>query len=204
MAKKDDPLKETPDTEEIKDKTKEVKEAPKEVKEDPKETPDAEEPIEEKISPLEQKEAQITVLTQEVVDLKDKMLRQQADVQNFKRRMTDEKIKERKLANVDLIKALLPIIDTFDLALDKEKDVKNIKKTLKGFSMIRRDLMKALEDSGLKEIEALNEPFDPNYHHAVMKEPREGVESDIVIEEFQKGYVFKDRLVRPTMVKVSE
>jgi molecular chaperone GrpE len=118
--------------------------------------------------------------------------------------MTDVKIKERKLANVDLIKALLPIIDTFDLALDKEKDVKNIKKTLKGFSMIRRDLMKALEDSGLKEIEALNEPFDPNYHHAVMKEPREGVESDIVIEEFQKGYVFKDRLVRPTMVKVSE
>ena len=190
MAKKEESAKE--ETLEAQEETTEEKATP------------AEEPIEEKLSPLEEKEAEITALKQEVADLKEKMLRQQADVQNFKRRMSEEKIRERKLANADLIKALLPIVDNFDLALEKEKDNKAMKKTLKGFGMIRRDLMKALKDSGLNEIEALNEPFDPNYHQAVMKEPREGVESDIVIEEFQKGYMFKDRLVRPAMVKVSE
>jgi molecular chaperone GrpE len=197
MAKKEDKAKEETLEEETPSSEEEVQAT------EEKDTP-AEETVEEKLSPLEEKEAEVTALKQEVADLKEQMLRQQADVQNFKRRMSEEKIKERKLANVDLIKALLPIVDNFDLALEKEKGNKDIKKALKGFEMIRRDLMKALKDSGLKEVESLNEPFDPRYHQAVMKEPREGVDSDIVIEEFQKGYMFKDRLVRPAMVKVSE
>ncbi|MFW5893481.1 MAG: nucleotide exchange factor GrpE [Bacillota bacterium] len=154
--------------------------------------------------PLEEKEEKIKTLEEEVKNLKEQLLRNQAELQNFKRRMTEEKIKERKFANVELVKALLPVIDNLDIALEKEKGNKDIKKALKGFEMIRRDLMKALKDSGLKEIEALHQPFDPNYHQAVMKEQKEDVDSDIVIEEFQKGYLFKDRLVRPAMVKVSE
>lgn len=154
--------------------------------------------------PLEEKDEKIKTLEEEVKNLKEQLLRNQAELQNFKRRMTEEKIKERKFANVELVKALLPVIDNLDIALEKEKGNKDIKKALKGFEMIRRDLMKALKDSGLKEIEALNQPFDPNYHQAVMKEQKEDVDSDIVIEEFQKGYLFKDRLVRPAMVKVSE
>ncbi|MFW5913626.1 MAG: nucleotide exchange factor GrpE [Bacillota bacterium] len=154
--------------------------------------------------PLEEKDEKIKTLEEEVKNLKEQLLRNQAELQNFKRRMTEEKIKERKFANVELVKALLPVIDNLDIALEKERENKDIKKVLKGFEMIRRDLMKALKDSGLKEIEALHQPFDPNYHQAVMKEKKEDVDSDIVIEEFQKGYLFKDRLVRPAMVKVSE
>lgn len=154
--------------------------------------------------PLEEKEKEIKALEAEVKNLKEQFLRNQAELQNFKRRMSEEKIRERKFANVELVKALLPVIDNFDIAIKKEKENKDFKKSLKGFEMIRRDLMKALKDSGLKEIEAQDQPFDPNYHQAVMKEPKEDVDSDIVIEEFQKGYLFKDRLVRPAMVKVSE
>ena len=187
---------------------KEVEEALNE-EESKKADPQSEEPEEEGTfkdtgDPLQEKDEKIKTLEEEVASMKEQLLRNQAELQNFKRRMTDEKIKERKFANVELIKALLPVIDNFDIALEKEKDNKDFKKTLKGFQMIRRDLMKALKDSGLKEVEALHKPFDPNYHQAVMKEPKEDVESDIVIEEFQKGYLFKDRLVRPAMVKVSE
>ncbi len=187
---------------------KEVEEALNE-EESKKADPQSEEPEEEGTfkdtgDPLQEKDEKIKALEEEVASMKEQLLRNQAELQNFKRRMTDEKIKERKFANVELIKALLPVIDNFDIALEKEKDNKDFKKTLKGFQMIRRDLMKALSDSGLKEVEALHKPFDPNYHQAVMKEPKEDVESDIVIEEFQKGYLFKDRLVRPAMVKVSE
>lgn len=186
-----------------KDPTKAEEAATKDTEETPEE-PKEEGTFKDQPDPLEEKENEIKALQTEVKNLKEQFLRNQAELQNFKRRMTEEKIKERKFANVELVKALLPVIDNFDIALKKEKENKDLKKSLKGFEMIRRDLMKALKDSGLKEIKALNEPFDPNYHQAVMKEPREGVESDIVIEEFQKGYMFKDRLVRPAMVKVSE
>ncbi len=147
-----------------------------------------------------QKDEEIEALKLEVEAMKEKMLRNQAELQNFKRRMNDERIKERKFANAEFAKRLLPILDNFDLALQKEKEASN----LKGFEMIQRDLLTALKENGLEEVSALNEPFDPNYHQAVMKEEKEGVESNIVIEVFQKGYVFKDRLIRPAMVKVSE
>jgi len=147
-----------------------------------------------------QKDEEIEALKLEVEAMKEKMLRNQAELQNFKRRMNDERIKERKFANAEFAKSLLPILDNFDLALQKEKESSN----LKGFEMIQRDLLAALKENGLEEVSALNEPFDPNYHQAVMKEEKEGVESNIVIEVFQKGYVLKDRLIRPAMVKVSE
>ncbi|MFP4078344.1 MAG: nucleotide exchange factor GrpE [Candidatus Izemoplasmataceae bacterium] len=182
--------------------TKEVK--PGETNDSEATKPEEEGTFKDGKDPLEEKEDKIKTLEEEVRSLKEQLLRNQAELQNFKRRMTEEKIKERKFANVELVKALLPVIDNLEIALEKEKDNKAIKKSLKGFEMIRRDLMKALKNSGLKEIEALNQPFDPNYHQAVMKEKKEDVESDIVIEEFQKGYLFKDRLVRPAMVKVSE
>lgn len=143
-------------------------------------------------------------LKEEVEILKDKLLRNQAELQNFKRRMNEERIKDRKFALAELIKALLTPIDNFEIGLSNEFKDGKLKPELKGFEMIRRDIMEILENEGLKEIEALNQPFDPNYHQAVLTEKVDAVEPNIVIEVYQKGYIFKDRLLRPAMVKVSE
>ncbi len=155
---------------------------------------------EKKAKKKSKKDEEIEALSTEVNSLKEQLLRNQAELQNFKRRMNEERIKERKFANAEFAKNLLPILDNFDIALAKEENASN----LKGFEMIRRDLFNTLKEQGLSEVEAFEQPFDPNYHQAVMKEAHDSYESNIVIEVFQKGYTFKDRLIRPAMVKVSE
>ena len=182
-----------------------VKEAPPEEtdKETTETATDETKKKKDKKTKKSKKDEEIQALKDEVQTLQEKLLRNQAELQNFKRRMNEERVKERKFANSDFAKALLPILDNFALALDKEKD--NLSEaTFKGFDMIRRDLYSTLEEQGLKEINATGEAFDPNYHQAVMKEPRDDVAPNTVIEAFQTGYLFKDRLIRPAMVKVSE
>ena len=167
-----------------------------------KETQKQEAPVqEEEKAPAPSKE---TLLEEEIASLKDQLLRNQAELQNFKRRMNEERIKDRIFANAELVKRLLIPLDNLEIGLINESENGEIKPYAKGFEMIRRDLMEALQDEGLKEIDALNQPFNPSLHQAVSKEPREDVESNIVIEVYQKGYTFKDRLIRPAMVKVSE
>jgi len=164
-----------------KEKKKEKKEEKKQRKED------------EKIEELKEENAQ----------LKEQILRNQAELENFKKRMREERIKDRKFANAELVKGLLPILDNFDLALERERQNESLQASLKGFEMIKRDLFKTLKDAGLEEVEALGEPFDPTYHQAVSTEARTDCEENTVLEEMQKGYLFKDRLLRPAMVKVS-
>ena len=147
--------------------------------------------------------SEIEILNAEIDNLKDQLLRNQAELINFKRRNNDERIKDRKYANLELIRALLPALDTFETALQKEHENQAMKPLLKGFEMIHRDIFKVLKDAGLAPIEAIGEPFDPNIHQAVMQEAKDGVAPNIVTEEFQKGYMYKDRLLRPSMVKVS-
>ncbi len=157
--------------------------------------------VEEDVHPLE---AENQALKEEIESLKDRLLRNQAELQNFKRRMNEERIKDRKFALSELVQSLLSPLDNFEIGLQNEVNKGKLKPEFKGFEMIRRDFMERLESEGLKEVEALNQPFDPNYHQAVMTEKVEGVEPNTVIEVYQKGYVFKDRLLRPAMVKVSE
>lgn len=142
-------------------------------------------------------------LKEEIETLNDQLLRNQAELQNFKRRMNEERIRERKFANAELVKSLLPVLDNFEIALKKERE-NGSEATVKGFEMIRRDFYQTLKDAGLEEIDAEGEEFDPKLHQAVMKEPRDDVEDNTVVEELQKGYLFKDRLLRASMVKVSE
>ncbi len=158
----------------------------------------------EKKKKRDKKQEKIDALELEVSELRDKFLRNEAELQNFKRRSNEERIRERKYANAEFAKAILPMIDNFDLAFEKEKENNQIKDALKGFDMIYKNLKTTLEEQGLKEIEALGKPFDPNYHQAVMTEENEDVEAGTVIEVYQKGYMFKERLLRPAMVKVSE
>ena len=133
-------------------------------------------------------------------DLKTKHLRLMADFQNYKRRSEEAKTMSYSHGKEDLLTDLLPIIDNFERALESEDDGGNFKE---GMEMIFKQLMDILERTGLKEIEAKGKEFDPNYHNAVMTEDSDEYESNYVSEVLQKGYTFKDKVIRPSMVKVT-
>ncbi len=168
-------------------------EQPAETNEDDKSEELEQEPIDE----LEQ-------LKQENQSLKDNVLRAQAEFQNYKKRTEKEKADIYKFANEKIILELLELMDNFDRAINSiSSDDKSQKSVLDGVKMMRTSLYELLQKEGVSKIEALGEEFDPNMHHAVMTEAKEGCDSDIVIEEFQVGYKLGDKVIRPSMVKVS-
>ena len=145
---------------------------------------------------------EIEDLKQQLGEEKDKSLRIQAEMINFRKRKEDEVANMYKYANEDILKKLLGVIDNFERALAMENEEN--KEFLKGFHMIYTSVLKIMEENEVKEIEALNVPFDPNVHQAVMTEKVEGTEPGMVIQVLQKGYKYKERVLRPSMVKVSE
>lgn len=140
----------------------------------------------------------------EIKDLKDQLLRRRADFENFRRRMETEKTEFVKYALDKALVDLLPITDSFDRALHPDNESEETKHVYDGFGLIYKQLMDFLKKQGVSEIQALTKPFDPNYHQAVAKEVQEGTEAGIVIKEYQKGYEFHKRVLRPSMVVVSE
>lgn len=133
---------------------------------------------------------------------KEKSMRIQAEMMNFRKRKEDEVANIRKYANEDILLQLVSVIDNFERALSMENEEN--KEFLKGFQMIYTNIQNIITSSGVTEIDALNKEFDPNYHQAVLTEKRDNVESGMVIEVLQKGYMYKDKVLRPVMVKVSE
>jgi molecular chaperone GrpE len=126
-----------------------------------------------------------------------------ADFANFKRRTEQERAEMGRLFNESLVKALLPALDNFERALASvPEDIKN-SGWVEGVSLTEKQLRAALEKEGLSAIEAVGQKFDPNLHEAVAHEPSQDHEDDCVIAEFQKGYKLHDRVIRPSMVKVS-
>ena len=132
-----------------------------------------------------------------------KLLRVQADYDNFRRRSRLEKEEFAKYASQKLIEQLLPVFDNFDRALAAGKDNKDPEAFMKGVDMIFRQFAAVFEGEGVKPIEAVGQPFNPEYHQAIMQVESEEHEEGIVVEEVQKGYMMKDKVIRPTMVKVS-
>lgn len=142
-------------------------------------------------------------LEAEKKQLTDRMLRIQADYDNFKRRTEKERIAERKYQAQDLATELLPVIDNFERAL--QTDVSDENKGFKdGMVMIYEQLQNALKSQGIEAIETVNKEFDPNIHHAVMQVEDENFDSNVIVEELQKGYMLKDKVIRPAMVKVNK
>lgn len=140
-------------------------------------------------------------LNSEIEELKNQLLRLQADFINYKNRTEREKSNSIILANEDLILKLLPVLDNFNRAFthaNLEDD------TIKGFVMIKDQFESVLKTEMVEEIESDGAVFNPNLHNAVMTESKDGVESGIVLETFEKGYKIKDKVIRPSMVKVSE
>jgi molecular chaperone GrpE len=143
-------------------------------------------------------------LLAELEDTKTRLLRTQADFDNFRRRSRDEKAAAAKYRAKDLVESLLPVIDNFERALAVEVNDDHSKSVLQGLEMVYRQFKDALEKEGVEEINSVGEPFDPHYHQAVMQVQSEEYESNVVVEVLQKGYQLKDRVIRPAMVKVSE
>jgi molecular chaperone GrpE len=172
----------------------EVEETPGDDTEQPQEEPTIEE--------LQQ--ARIEELEAEVKRLKNEFLKAQADVENTKKRLEKERVIERKYAAMPAAKAFMSPLDHFELALSHIPQTEEAQSFAQGFRMILNEIKKNLEEVGVTEIAALGEPFDPNFHQAVLTEHRDDVEADQVIDVLQKGYLFKDRVLRPAMVKISE
>ena len=130
-------------------------------------------------------------------------LRVQADFDNFRRRTVKEKEELGQYASMKLITQLLPIMDNFERAIVASQSSGDIDSLRKGVDMIFRQLEQVLEQEGLKPMETVGQPFNPEFHQAIMQVESEDHEEGIIVEEVQKGYVLKEKVLRPAMVKVS-
>lgn len=137
---------------------------------------------------------------EQLKEINNRLLRALADFDNFRKRAAVEKEELSKFSNELLIKELLPVLDGLDKALKFSKDKED---TIKGITLIRKQLEDALARFGVAGIEALNNKYDPHFHEAISMRDSDG-EAGIVIEEIQKGYTMHGRLLRPSMVIVSK
>ena len=148
-------------------------------------------------------EEELAKANQEKEELYQKLLRTQAEFENYKKRSLKEREAERKYKAQDFVTELLPAIDNFERALQVETTDAN-KSLLDGISMVYRQLVDALKSQGVEPIETVGKEFDPNIHQAVMQVEEEGFDPNTVVEELQKGYMMKDRVIRHAMVKVNQ
>ena len=145
-------------------------------------------------------------LNNQITNLKEALLRNQAELQNYKRRKDEETDRLQKYKNEELIKELLPIVDNFERAIKMDdNDLSDeVSKFLSGFKLIYGNTINILNKFDVKEINAEGVEFDPNYHHAVLTDHNENKPEGVVLEVLQKGYIYKDRVIRAAMVKVNE
>tara|TARA_Y100000310_G_C20689109_1_gene821013 strand:+ start:1033 stop:1548 length:516 start_codon:yes stop_codon:yes gene_type:complete len=135
-----------------------------------------------------------------IADLTDSLQRLQAEFENYKKRADKEKEEFVKYAKADIINKLLPSLDTFEIALQSTKDPE---KFTKGMEMVYAQILSTFEDEGLRPIQALGQKFDHNYHEVMLKQESDKEEGTI-LEELQKGYMFDDRVLRHSKVKITE
>jgi len=147
-------------------------------------------------------ETQMESLRKEKDEIYDRLLRKHADFENFRKRIEKDKREFQQYALSNIVGDLIFILDNFERALSHADDSSN-PEYRKGVELIYRQLRDLLEKRGLKIIESKGQMFDPNFHEAVAREPRNDVEEGTILEELQRGYFFQNRLLRPAMVKVS-
>jgi molecular chaperone GrpE len=141
--------------------------------------------------------SELEALKEERDGLHDRLLRKQAEFENYKKRVDRERSEFVQFASAELMRELLNALDSFELAL------RNTGGDLRGFELIYKQLQDTMGRFGLKPIEAKGQKFDPNFHQAVSTQPADEVEENTVVEEMRKGYTLNGRLLRPAMVIVS-
>ena len=141
---------------------------------------------------------------EQIEQLSDQLLRSRAEFDNYRKRTDAEKAAQFDLGAKNVIEKLLPIVDNFERGLGMIPEDEKDAGFAAGMDKVYKQMTKMLEDMGVTPIEAVGQPFDPNFHNAVMQEPAgEGVAENTVVEEFQKGYIYKGYVVRYSMVKVA-
>ncbi len=186
--------------EELKKETEEVNE---EVKEAAEETAEAAEEVLEGEVVEEAAEAEENPADKALAEAQEKYKRLFAEFDNFRKRTEREKSMRYDMGARDMVEKILPVLDTFELALNNVPEAEKDSPFVDGMEKIHKQFVTVLENAGVKAIEAVGKEFDPNLHNAVMHVEDETVGDNIVVEELQKGYTYKDSIVRYSMVKVA-
>src|SRR5215813_5508440 len=145
-------------------------------------------------------QGELQSLKQERDSLYDRLLRKQAEFENYRKRVDRERSEFVQFASAELMKELLNALDSFDLAI---RNASTDERTLRGFELIYKQLLDTMGRFGLKAIEAKGQKFDPNFHQAVSTTPTDQVEENTILDEMRKGYLLNGRLLRPAMVNVA-
>ena len=140
---------------------------------------------------------------EKIEELSDKLLRQMAEFDNFRKRTEKEKSAMYEIGAKDIIEKLLPVVDNFERGLAAVPEEQKEDAFVTGMEMIYKQMMTMLEGVGVKPIEAVGQEFNPELHNAVMHVEDENVGENVVVEEFQKGYTYRESVVRYSMVKVA-
>ena len=185
------------EAEEVLEEASETEEVTEEVSED------SAEDSEEKKGIFGKKKEKKDKKDLKIEELEDKVKRQLAEFENFRNRTEKEKSRMYEFGARDVIEKMLPVVDNFERGLAAIPEEEKGGPVASGMEMIYKQIMTTLESLGVKPIEALNQPFDPDFHNAVMHVEDDEIEESTVVEEFQKGYIYKEHVIRYSMVKVA-
>ena len=186
--------------EETEGATVENTEAEVEEAEQSEETEEAAEPTKEKSKLFKKKR---DPKDEKIEELSDKLLRQMAEFDNFRKRTEKEKSAMYEIGAKDIVEKLIPVVDNFERGFSTVTEEDKEDAFVTGMEMVYKQLMTMLETVGVKPIEAVGQEFNPDLHNAVMHVEDETVGDNIIVEEFQKGYTYRDSVVRYSMVKVA-
>lgn len=153
---------------------------------------------------VDPKDEEIQQLQLKANENEEKYLRLYAEFENYKRRIQKENETNKKYQSQRVLTDILPTIDNIERALQIEGSDESFKSLQKGVQMVHESLLRALKENGLEEIESEGQEFDPNYHQAVVQDDNPDFKSGEITQELQKGYKLKDRVLRPSMVKVNQ
>ncbi|MCI2774518.1 nucleotide exchange factor GrpE [Staphylococcus petrasii] len=208
MTEKDESVKNTTDVSEEKEEHKEepttVEKGDSTTSEDDNlQNNDVSEENSEETS-VDPKDEEIQQLQLKANENEEKYLRLYAEFENYKRRIQNENATNKKYQAQSVLTDILPTIDNIERALQIEGEDESFKSLQKGVQMVHESLLRALKENGLEEIESEGQEFDPNFHQAVVQDNNPDFKSGEITQELQKGYKLKDRVLRPSMVKVNQ
>ena len=189
--------------------TQTVEEESEEVTEEAVEADDSEEETleDESLEETEKSEKKLfgkkNKKDEKIEELTDRLTRQMAEFDNFRKRTDKEKKQMYEIGAKDIIDKILPVVDNFERGLAAVSEEDKSHPFMEGMDKIYKQLMTTLDEAGVKPIEAVGQEFNPDFHNAVMHVEDEEVGENIVVEEFQKGYTYRDSVVRHSMVKVA-
>ena len=197
-------VEETLETEETCEETcKEETSKNEETKESKEDKPKKERSLKWTAKAKEEKKESKSKEQEALEEANDKYARLFAEFDNFRKRSEKEKSARYDMGAKDMIEKVLPVLDSFELALKNVPEDEKDSPFVEGMEKIQKQFIKALEDAGVTAIEAVGKEFDPEFHNAVMHVEDESVGDNIVVEELQKGYLYKEHVVRYSMVKVA-